>query len=458
MKIWFLLCLFSWQVWAGEEATFGSQGGWLQYATPEEAGFSSKTLDEAYAMAQAGNTAAFMLVYRGKVLAAWGRVADRYKLHSVRKSLYSALYGIYVREGKIDLNKTVAELGIDDIHGLTEAERRATVRDLISARSGIYHPAAKEPPDMKRSRPERGKHGPGEHFYYNNWDFNTSAMILEQETGVELFEMFTKRLAEPLGFQDYRPIDGFHEYDRAASKYPAHAFRMSTRDMARFGQLYLQKGVWKGRRMLDEDWIKASTAPVSPSNWHAYGYMWWVMEEGSVAQYPELDAYMASGTGGQKILVCEDTQMVMVHRGDTDRQRHVRTREIMALFFKILEGKTGEPKAEPKLVPMSPRPLDGVLPALADRQFIQLPPGELAKYKGGFAMPDGVVIRMRAMDDRLVGSHPFLGEMDFFPVSKNHFASANTNIEVWVQLNEKGLPDQAEISLFGQKVTCKRVE
>src|SRR5919109_1479372 len=67
---------------------------------------------------------------------------------------------------------TLAELGIDDQQSLTEAEKRATVADLLGSRSGVYLPAAKEPADMRAERPARGSHAAGEFFFYNNWDFN----------------------------------------------------------------------------------------------------------------------------------------------------------------------------------------------------------------------------------------------------------------------------------------------
>jgi len=458
MTLLLTMWILSWGAGGGDTAAFSPSGDWLQYAAPAEAGFSAEALDEAYAMAAKGNTAAFMLVYRGKVLAAWGRVDSRYKCHSVRKSFYSALFGIYRAEGKIDLNKTLAELGVNDIHGLNEIERTATLRHLISARSGVYHPAAKEPADMKRNRPKRGVAEPGTRFFYNNWDFNTSSAILEREIGVELFEAFGARLADPLGFQDFRPRDGFHEIDRSASQFPAHAFRMTARDMARFGQLYLQNGVWKGQRILTEAWIRESTEPISRLSNMSYGYMWWVLEKGAFEPFPELSAYLASGVGGQEILVCEDADMVMVHRGDTDHNRHSGTGEALRLFFKILAGKTDEPVAKPRLVPMKARPLPGRLPAIADREFITVSAETLQRFAGDYRMPNDVVVTIRPLPDRLVAAHPHLGETDMFPLSPTRFAAGAANIEIAFALNEAGAIAGGDLNLYGQKLWCAKVE
>src|SRR5262245_6996475 len=145
---------------------------WRQYAAPEEAGFSSERLAEAWERASQVGSAAVLAVYRGHVLLAWGEVERRFECHSVRKSLMNALVGLAVARGELSLESTLAELGIDDLQGLSADERRATVADVLGSRSGVYHPAAKEPADMRAERPPRGSHAPGEHFFYNNWDFN----------------------------------------------------------------------------------------------------------------------------------------------------------------------------------------------------------------------------------------------------------------------------------------------
>lgn len=100
------------------------------------------------------------------VVSAWGGVAVKSNVHSVRKSLLSGLIGIAVEEGKIDLQDTLAEIGIDDrAPKLSQTEKQATVGDLIKARSGIYHPALYETAAMTASKPPRGSHAPGKHWH-----------------------------------------------------------------------------------------------------------------------------------------------------------------------------------------------------------------------------------------------------------------------------------------------------
>jgi CubicO group peptidase (beta-lactamase class C family) len=99
----------------------------------------------------------------------WGDIDKKISSYSMRKSLLSALYGIYSAEGVIDIDQTLEQLGIDDSpEPLTKEEKQARVVDLLCARSGVYHPVDFETALMKKNRPERGSHAPGTFWYYNN--------------------------------------------------------------------------------------------------------------------------------------------------------------------------------------------------------------------------------------------------------------------------------------------------
>src|SRR5690606_29581195 len=140
-----------------------------QSADPASAGWSIDRLKAAQDYAASLKPTAIMVVQDGKIIASWGDVSRRVNVASVRKSLLSALFGIAVSKGRIALGSTLADLGIDDkAPALTEAEKQATVRDLLMARSGIYHVAAWETSDARKKRPERGSHTPGSFWYYNN--------------------------------------------------------------------------------------------------------------------------------------------------------------------------------------------------------------------------------------------------------------------------------------------------
>ena len=174
----------------------------------EELGWSSARLKSAGEAAGEGLTHSMLLAHRsGEILWRWGPVEEKLQIFSIRKSLVSALFGIYAHRDQVDLDATLADLGIDDKQGLTVQERQASVRELLAARSGVYHPAAYETPGMASNRPERGAHAHGEHWFYNNWDFNALNTIFEKTTGVKIPAAFRGRIADPAGMQDFRQED-----------------------------------------------------------------------------------------------------------------------------------------------------------------------------------------------------------------------------------------------------------
>jgi CubicO group peptidase (beta-lactamase class C family) len=274
------------------------------------------------------------------------------ELASIRKSLLSALIGIAVSDHRIKLDSTLGELGIDDNPpALTDVEKGATVRELLEARSGVYHSALYETPGMAKMRPPRGSHPPGTFWYYNNWDFNALGTIYENATGTGIFEALDRQIAKPIGMQDYKPADG--EYVRGeASIHPAYAIRMSARDLARFALLYLHRGNWAGREIVPEAWVEESTRGYSKAaSGQGYGYLWWIgFLGGAVAPSVTLPegSFLAEGAGGQYALVVPALDLVVVHRVDRDAPFiETSLRSIGRLFWLILkaEGYDGGPDA-----------------------------------------------------------------------------------------------------------------
>lgn len=323
---------------------------WSMFTNPEEAGFSREGLDRAKAYWQSIPSAAFMVVRDGAVVAAWGDVERRLMLHSVRKSLMNGLIGAQVKAGTIDLGKTMAELGIDDVNPpLDDREKAATVLDLMRARSGVYHAAAAEP--RKNEKPPRGAHAPGERWCYNNWDFNALGTILEQAVEGSVFEDFHRRFARPLAMQDFRVRDGHHQSELARSRHPAYVMRMSARDLARFGLLYLRGGRWNGEEILPRDWVKDSTRAHSPRAWgEAYGLLWWVME---TDRFKEQGMFSGLGVGEQSLDVLPGKDLVIVHRVDTFARKQVTREQRLKLVGMILDAMTGDAATSPSLVPLS---------------------------------------------------------------------------------------------------------
>jgi len=297
----------------------------LESIAPEAAGWSAQKLEEAKAFAEKINSAAVMVLLDGKVLISWGNVATKYNCHSIRKPFLSALVGIYAGRGKINLDATLEELGIDDIPpSLTQEEKKATVRDLLKSRSGVYHEAAAETEGMAAERPPRGSHPPNTFYYYNNWDFNALGTIFEKVTGAKIFEAFKKEIADPIGMEDFSLDDCRYSYEEKKSKHPAYNFRMTARDMARFGLLYQRRGNWNGRQIIPEDWIDQSTtaySSVSEEMGVGYGYMWNVVNSGSRISNMIFDgkgAFYHTGVGIHTLAVLPAQKFVYIYRYDTD--------------------------------------------------------------------------------------------------------------------------------------------
>ncbi|MDP9837077.1 CubicO group peptidase (beta-lactamase class C family) [Neorhizobium huautlense] len=297
---------------------------WQVYENPAAAGFSETKLEAVRAVAVSQATDMLLVIRHGKVALSIGDAEKKFLCHSMRKSFLAALIGFEVEEGRIDLSATLEGLGIDDREGLSAVEKQATVYDLLTARSGIYHAAGYETPWMRRIKERRHSHAPGTFWCYNNWDFNALGTIFEQLTGETVHQSFVRRIATPIGMQDFaldgdKP-DGWHEkFD--ISDHRAYPFRMSSRDLARFGQLYLQDGVWNGMPVLPPGWAQECVLPYSHAGTHGgYGYMWWLERDGVFLPgvVTPKGSYAAMGAGGHYCLVMPALDMVVIHRVDTD--------------------------------------------------------------------------------------------------------------------------------------------
>jgi CubicO group peptidase (beta-lactamase class C family) len=379
--------------WSADAGARYPDGSWLRYASPEDAGWSTAKLDSARGLWEQIDSAAFMVIHDGAVLVAWGDVTRRFMCHSVRKSFLSALYGVYVHSGEIAPEKTLAELGIDDEPPLTETEKQAKIIHLLKARSGVYHPAAYESAGMKKRRPQRGSHAAGTFWYYNNWDFNALCTIFEQETGKKIFEEFKKLIAEPVGMEDFRLIDTYYHLESFHSMHPAYPFKMSARDMARFGLLFLRNGRWGEEQIVPEQWVRDSArsySDVPGREGTGYGYMWWVVTDPEDRKY---GMYMARGVGEQTIAVLPGQDLVIVNRADTWLGHSTDRDQLTALIDLVLDARVSPPETEPALEPLKATVFSPPRAAGAD----------LKKHKAAYQLD---------YEDVLVSSIPFvIGDM-----------------------------------------------
>lgn len=333
----------------GAGALSAGSDDWPRWSSPEEAGFTSAALAEAESLWQTipdSQLASFFLVYKGKVLVSFGSETYPYWCHSLRKSFLSALYGAHVEKGLLDLDMTMAELGIDDIVSLTTAEKQARVIDLLRARSGIYIEAACETQSIKDDRPDRGSHAPGTFWFYNNWDFNALGTVFREQTGRDIFEEFNAKIGRRIGMQDFAPAACEYVLEPSLSIHPCYTFRMSTRDRARFGQLFLQNGRWGERQIISPDWLQESTSTHSETGLpgRGYGFMWWTWGPEFFElifldpRLHSLRAYSASGNGGQAILVLPGQDIVAVFSADVPAGGNIDIEETASILETILSS------------------------------------------------------------------------------------------------------------------------
>lgn len=337
-----------WLVWRKDSVSHFPGANWKQYQNPVAAGWSEELLQIAKKEWERSESSAFLVVYDGAVLAAWGETDRRFLVHSVRKSLDNALYGIAIDQDLVDLNSTLAELNITEVSELTPEERQAKVHDLIRARSGIYLPAAYS---LNQDLPGRGSAKPGERWFYNNWDFNVNQTIIEQQTGVPIEEYFQDKVAKPLGMQDFRLMD-VYDHQEVRSVHPAHPYRMSARDLARFGLLYLNQGNWKGHQVIPKEWVLESIQPHSRLSREEigygtdYGYLWWISDD----RFKDLDMYYASGLNGQRVRVIPAANMVIVNLVNTYKRQNFFELDQLDLIDKVLAARISPPELNPELV------------------------------------------------------------------------------------------------------------
>jgi CubicO group peptidase (beta-lactamase class C family) len=322
-----------------EEATT-----WERAADPAALGWSPAGLDSLDELLGRSGTAAFLVVTGGKIVYEFGDLSYPFRCHSVRKSLMSGLYGTYVGDGVFSPDATLADLGIEENPLLTDAERAARLEDLWKSRSGVYIRALGETPEMSEERPERGSHEPGTFFYYNNWDFNVLGDVFVRETGESIGAAFKRRIADPIGMEDFEPSHVTYEYGGGSTVHPKYAFRMSARDLARFGQLYLQNGEWEGRAVIPAEWVKKGTRTCSDDprfEGLGYGYMWWTLGRDALGGGWPADCYFAEGNGGHMCIVVPDLDTVIVHRANTDRppENYVEIDAIVSILHRLYDAR-----------------------------------------------------------------------------------------------------------------------
>ncbi len=290
----------------------------LPHSTPEAQGISSADLlifvEEAEKRIDALH--GFVLVRHGHTIAEgwWAPYAadQPHMLYSLTKSFTSTAVGLAVSEGKLKVNDLVLSFFPGEAPAQPDPNlARMTVQDLLTMESGHAEDTWRQIRNDTGSTWTRNflslpvEHKPGTHFVYNTGASYILSAIVQKATGRTLLDYLQPRLFGPLGIQN--PI---WESSPEGVNYGGSRLSITTGDIARFGQLYLQKGMWQGRQLLPAAWVEDAVFPHADNSiarptvdWQqGYGYQFWRCRHG---------AYRGDGAFGQYCIVFPEQDAVL---------------------------------------------------------------------------------------------------------------------------------------------------
>lgn len=318
-----------------------------------ENGMSAQALEHFFAQnAQLHNTMQGVVVWKnGRVVAKAAPapycVTDKGELYSLSKSFCSTAVGMLIDEGRLQLSDKLADLFPAESRGGDPRLCQATVEDLLTMRTG--HPSCVMPRIARSVDPIRAffrqptQYTPGTHFAYNTAATWMLSAILQKITGMTVADYLEPRLFAPLG------ITGQRWNSCAGVTEGGIGLHVSADDIWKLGVLYLQKGVWEGKRLLSEQWVDNATAPHADNSmngspdWCAgYGFQFWNNAG---------DGYRGDGAFGQLCMVLPEKNAVVAVRAlVSDMQREV---ELVQELAEQIDASASEP---------SPQGIEGFAP------------------------------------------------------------------------------------------------
>ena len=291
----------------------------LPRSTPEAQGVSSAAIRAFVEAAdqQVDTMHSFMLLRHGKVVAeGWWKpeAADKpHVLHSLSKSFNSTAVGLAVAEGKLSVDDPVLKFFPEDAPAEPSKNLKAMrVRDLLTMNTGHQTEPkfSRESPWVKTFLAHPVEHKPGAHFLYNTAGSYTLSAIVTKVTGQTVLDYLKPRLFEPLGIAN--PEWGSSP---EGNTFGGFGLKICTEDIAKFGQLFLQKGKWNGKQLVPAAWVEQATAKQVSNgsdptkDWdQGYGFQFWRCRHG---------AYRGDGAFGQLCIVLPEQDAVVAITADT---------------------------------------------------------------------------------------------------------------------------------------------
>jgi len=285
-------------------------------ATLEQAAIDPKPVQKAIAAADAmDGFYALVVIRKGKLVLEeyfdGANVDGLYHLRSITKNVTSALTGIAIDEGQLPgTQQTIGKYFPD----LVEAEKKnIQIQHLLNMSSGLEWNENKEilfvmnniEDPIGYALGKELRESPGKKMNYHSVMTHVLSRILEKETEKTIDQLAEENIIGPLGIQTYK-----WEKDPLGHCWGGFGLQLRARDLAKIGQLYLQKGNWEGKQIVPEDWVEKSTTSQIQTGVEGGGYsnQWW---------YAEIDFYDApifygQGYGGQCLFIAPDKNLVIV--------------------------------------------------------------------------------------------------------------------------------------------------
>src|SRR3954471_6596596 len=284
----------------------------LPRSSAESQGVSSTALlDFVNALDQIDGMHSLMVLRHGQVIAEgwWAPydAAHNHVLYSLSKSFTSTAVGLAVAEGKLSVYDEVLKFFPNDAPTNASNNLKAMrLRDLLIMSTGHQDEpsSAAEIVSPKSFLAQPVPHLPGTHFKYNTAATFMQSAIVQKVTGQTVLDFLHPRLFEPLGIE--HPV---WDANFQGISLGGYGLRVRTEDIAKFGQLYLQKGRWNGKQLLPAEWVAMATSKQTSngsnpkSDWNqGYGFQFWRCQH---------NAYRGDGAFGQYCLVMPDQDAVV---------------------------------------------------------------------------------------------------------------------------------------------------
>jgi CubicO group peptidase (beta-lactamase class C family) len=324
--------------------------GW-PIALPEQVGMDPVSLEDAYRQwwnDDGFRAALSLIVARNGYLVKEGYAraeSDRtqpFHIVSCTKSITSLIVGIARRLGYLrNLDQPLSEIIPDAFTDTDALKRTITLRDALTMSSGIdYYNDHFSLEIIGHNRKDVIPHilskpmyaDPGEEFYYWDADPHLVSAAIKEATGEDMEILAQQYLLGPLGITDFK-----WETDRDGLPLGPFGAYLRARDMAKIGQLMLQRGQWNGETIIEESWFIASISPQIdlPADdpeyaGRHYGYYWWFLED--------LGAIAALGHGGNYIYIIPDEELVIVQTAQPSTNYDYGAAITTERFFKIADA------------------------------------------------------------------------------------------------------------------------